>query len=47
MTRHPDCVRRDKIDLAWEGVSHEMEESRMCAYVCIYIITTTYNRFQI
>jgi hypothetical protein len=25
---HPDCARWDKIDLAWEGISHEMKESR-------------------
>jgi hypothetical protein len=25
--RHPDYARRDKIDLAWEGVSHETKES--------------------
>jgi hypothetical protein len=24
---HPDYVRQDKIDLAWEGISHEMKES--------------------
>jgi hypothetical protein len=25
--RHADCARRDKIDLAWERISHEMKES--------------------
>jgi hypothetical protein len=25
--RHPDYVRQDKIDLAWERISHEMKES--------------------
>jgi hypothetical protein len=24
---HPGSVRRDKIDLAWERISHEMKES--------------------
>jgi hypothetical protein len=51
--RHPGYARRDKIVLAWERISHEMEESGMCVCVCvcvyiyIYIITTTYNRIQI
>jgi hypothetical protein len=31
---HPDYARRDKIDLAWERISHEME-SGMCVYVYI------------
>jgi hypothetical protein len=48
---HPFYARRDKIDLAWERISHEMKESGMCVYVCvylyIYIITKTYNRVQI
>jgi hypothetical protein len=25
--RHPDCARQDKMDLAWERVSHETKES--------------------
>jgi hypothetical protein len=25
--RHPDYARRDKIDLAWKRISHEMKES--------------------
>jgi hypothetical protein len=25
--RHPDYARRDKIDLAWERISHDMKES--------------------
>jgi hypothetical protein len=24
---HADCVREDKIDLAWERISHETKES--------------------
>jgi hypothetical protein len=24
---HPDCARQDKMDLAWERVSHETKES--------------------
>jgi hypothetical protein len=24
---HPDSARQDKIDLAWERISHEMKES--------------------
>jgi hypothetical protein len=24
---HPDYARRDKIDFAWERISHEMKES--------------------
>jgi hypothetical protein len=24
---HPDCARRDKIDFAWGGISHEIKES--------------------
>jgi hypothetical protein len=31
--RHPNYVARDKIDLAWEGISHEIKESGMCVYV--------------
>jgi hypothetical protein len=23
---HADCCRRDKLDLAWEGISHEAKE---------------------
>jgi hypothetical protein len=36
MTRHEDYARRDKIDLAWERISHKMEESGMCVYVYMY-----------
>jgi hypothetical protein len=25
--RHQDCARQDKIDLAWERISHETKES--------------------
>jgi hypothetical protein len=35
--RHPDYARRDKGDLPWERISHEMKESGMCVYVYIYI----------
>jgi hypothetical protein len=49
--RHADYARRDKIDLALEGIFHRMEESGMCVYVyiyiCICVITKTYNRLQI
>jgi hypothetical protein len=31
--RHPDYVWWDKIDLAWERISHEMNESGMCLYI--------------
>jgi hypothetical protein len=36
--RHADYARRDNIDLAWERISHEMEESGICVYVytCMY-----------
>jgi hypothetical protein len=34
--RHLDYARRDKVDLAWEKISHEMKESGMCVYVYIY-----------
>jgi hypothetical protein len=37
--RHPKYARRDKIDLAWERISHKMKESGMC--VCIYIYPNT------
>jgi hypothetical protein len=30
--RHPDYARRNKIDLAWERISHEMKESDMYIY---------------
>jgi hypothetical protein len=34
--RHPHYARRDKIDLAWERISHEVKEPGMCVYVyCI------------
>jgi hypothetical protein len=26
---HPDYARRDKTDMAWERISHEMKESGM------------------
>jgi hypothetical protein len=35
--RHPDYARRDKTDLAWEKISHEMQESGLCVFVYIYI----------
>jgi GTP cyclohydrolase FolE2 len=46
---HPDYARRDKVDLAWEKISHKMNESRMCVnvYIYSYIINITYNRNQI
>jgi hypothetical protein len=31
--RHAAYARRDKIDLAWEGISHRMGESGMYVYV--------------
>jgi hypothetical protein len=34
--RHPDYARRNKIDLAWERVSHKMKESGKCVYEYIY-----------
>jgi hypothetical protein len=40
---HPDYARRDKIDFAWEIISHEMNECGMY----VYFIIRTYNRFQI
>jgi hypothetical protein len=43
-TSHPDYARREKIDLASEKISHEINESGMCLY--IYIITKTYNRIK-
>jgi hypothetical protein len=33
--RHADYARRDKIDLAWGGISHMMVESGMCANVYV------------
>jgi hypothetical protein len=45
--RHADYARRDKIDLAWERVSHEMVESGMCVYVYMYYNQNLYNRMQI
>jgi hypothetical protein len=42
---HPDYGRRDIIDLAWERISHEVNESGM--YMYIYFITKTYNRIQL
>jgi hypothetical protein len=41
--RHPDYARRDKVDLAWEKISHEMKESGMCVYVYMYIYIYIYN----
>jgi hypothetical protein len=32
---HPDYARQDRIDLAWEKISHEMTESGMCIYIYI------------
>jgi hypothetical protein len=29
----PDCARRDKIDLAWDRISHKKTGSAMC--VCV------------
>jgi hypothetical protein len=43
--RYPDYARRDKVDLAWEKISHEMKESGM--YIYIYMITKTYKRIKI
>jgi hypothetical protein len=40
--RHPDYARRDKTDLAWERIFHEMKESDMC----VYKIAKTYKRIQ-
>jgi hypothetical protein len=34
--RHTDYARQDKIDLAWERISHRMEESGMCVYMYTY-----------
>jgi hypothetical protein len=31
---HPDYTRLDKIDLAWERISHEMKESGSCLTHC-------------
>jgi hypothetical protein len=33
---HPHYARRNKVDLAWEDISHEMKKSGMCVYVYIY-----------
>jgi hypothetical protein len=33
---HLDYARRDKVDLAWEKISHEMKESGII-YIYIYI----------
>jgi hypothetical protein len=33
--RHTGYARRDKIDLPWERIFHEMKQSGMC--VCIYL----------
>jgi hypothetical protein len=38
---HPNYARRDKVDLAWEKISHEMKESGMCIYV--YIVYNNLN----
>jgi hypothetical protein len=38
MTRHPVYAWRDKVDLAWEGISYNMKESGMFMYTYgIYI----------
>jgi hypothetical protein len=29
----PDYARQDKLDLAWERISHELEESGRCIYI--------------
>jgi hypothetical protein len=34
--RHPDYAKRNKIHLAWEIISHEMNECRICLYVYMY-----------
>jgi hypothetical protein len=34
--RHADYARPDKIHLAWERISHRLEESGMWVYVYIY-----------
>jgi hypothetical protein len=34
--RHRDYARRDKIDLAWGKIFHDMNESGMCLYEYIY-----------
>jgi hypothetical protein len=52
---HPDYARWDKIDLAWERISHEMKESDiyiyiyiyLCVCVCVCARAKTYNRTQI
>jgi hypothetical protein len=43
--RHPDYTRRNKIDLAWERISHEMKESATCVYVYILscVLMTKYR----
>jgi hypothetical protein len=43
-----DYARQDKIDLAWERISHEME-SGLCAraHVCVLVIIKTCNSIQI
>jgi hypothetical protein len=36
--RHPDYDRRDKIDLSWERIYHEMKESGgVCVCVCVCV----------
>jgi hypothetical protein len=39
---HPDCARRDKVDLALEDISHKTNESGMCLNVYIYIYIYIY-----
>jgi hypothetical protein len=34
--RHADYARWDKIDLAWERISHEKEESGICVYIYMF-----------
>jgi hypothetical protein len=38
--RHSDYARRDKIDLAWEGISHETKESgsRLSSFETTYAL---------
>jgi hypothetical protein len=35
--RHPDYARRDKVDFAWENISHEMKVSGMIFNECILL----------
>jgi hypothetical protein len=40
--RHPDYARRDKIDLAWERISHEMKGSVICVCLCVCVYIYIY-----